>query len=46
MDSSGITISAANINLKATANVKIEGAGFSAESSGVCTIKGSIVNIN
>ena len=46
MDSSGITISAANINLKATASVKIEGAGFSAESSGVCTIKGSIVNIN
>jgi Rhs element Vgr protein len=46
MDSSGITISATNINFKATANVKMEGAGISIESSGVCAIKGSIVNIN
>lgn len=46
MDSSGITISAANINIKATANVKMEGAGLSVESSGVCAIKGSLVNIN
>jgi phage baseplate assembly protein gpV len=47
LDDKGITIeSSKDLNLKATGNIKIEGAQITIESSGTMTVKGATVNIN